>query len=83
VDNGGGLSVGAIIGIVAAPCVLAALVLLVLRKKGYLGGKDLEDKGKINGTRSMCLISLCACCKLLIILVMLILRFCSSQNSVL
>ncbi|XP_011016790.1 PREDICTED: probable LRR receptor-like serine/threonine-protein kinase At1g53430 [Populus euphratica] len=44
VDNGGGLSVGAIIGIVAAPCVLAALVLLVLRKKGYLGGKDLEDK---------------------------------------
>jgi hypothetical protein len=56
VDNGGGLSVGAIIGIVAAPCVLAALVLLVLRKKGYLGGKDLEDKGKINGTSSMCLI---------------------------
>ncbi|KAG6793756.1 hypothetical protein POTOM_002979 [Populus tomentosa] len=44
VDNGGGLSVGAIIGIVAASCVLAALVLLVLRKKGYLGGKDLEDK---------------------------------------
>ncbi|KAJ6966284.1 hypothetical protein NC652_003988 [Populus alba x Populus x berolinensis] len=45
VDNGGGLSVGAIIGIVAASCVLAALVLLVLRKIGYLGGKDLEDKG--------------------------------------
>ncbi|KAG6790371.1 hypothetical protein POTOM_006524 [Populus tomentosa] len=44
VDNGGGLSVGAIIGIVAASCVLAALILLVLRKKGYLGGKDLEDK---------------------------------------
>ncbi|XP_061968479.1 probable LRR receptor-like serine/threonine-protein kinase At1g53430 [Populus nigra] len=44
VDNGGGLSVGAIIGIVAASCVLAALVLLVLRKKGYMGGKDLEDK---------------------------------------
>ncbi|KAJ6950005.1 hypothetical protein NC651_003854 [Populus alba x Populus x berolinensis] len=48
VDNGGGLSVGAIIGIVAAPCVLAALVLLVLRKKGYLGGKDLEDKEQGN-----------------------------------
>ncbi|KAG6793754.1 hypothetical protein POTOM_002977 [Populus tomentosa] len=44
VDNGGGLSVGAIIGIVAASCVLAALILLVLRKKGYLGRKDLEDK---------------------------------------
>ncbi|KAI9403209.1 hypothetical protein POPTR_001G385400v4 [Populus trichocarpa] len=44
VDNGGGLSVGAIIGIVAAPCALVALVLLVLWKKGYLGGKDLEDK---------------------------------------
>ncbi|KAL3612339.1 hypothetical protein D5086_003359 [Populus alba] len=48
VDNGGGLSVGAIIGIVAASCVLAALILLVLRKKGYLGGKDLEDKVKMH-----------------------------------
>ncbi|KAJ6753885.1 PROMASTIGOTE SURFACE ANTIGEN PROTEIN PSA [Salix purpurea] len=44
VDNGGGLSVGAIIGIVVASCVLATLVLLVLWKKGFLGGKDLEDK---------------------------------------
>ncbi|KAJ6753910.1 PROMASTIGOTE SURFACE ANTIGEN PROTEIN PSA [Salix purpurea] len=44
VDNGGGLSVGAITGIVVASCVLATLVLLVLRKKGCLGGKDLEDK---------------------------------------
>uniref|UniRef100_A0A6N2LG11 non-specific serine/threonine protein kinase n=2 Tax=Salix viminalis TaxID=40686 RepID=A0A6N2LG11_SALVM len=41
----GGLSVGAVIGIVAASCVLAALFLLLLRMKGYLGGKDLEDKG--------------------------------------
>ncbi|KAJ6950017.1 LRR receptor-like serine/threonine-protein kinase [Populus alba x Populus x berolinensis] len=48
VDNGGGLSVGAIIGIVAAPCVLVALVMLVLRKKGYLGGKNLEDKEQGN-----------------------------------
>ena len=54
-DNGGGLSVGAITGIVVASCVLATLLLLVLRKKGCLGGQDLEDKGKINGTRSMLL----------------------------
>uniref|UniRef100_A0A2P2MVJ0 non-specific serine/threonine protein kinase n=2 Tax=Rhizophora mucronata TaxID=61149 RepID=A0A2P2MVJ0_RHIMU len=40
----GGLSVGAIIGIVVASCVLILLILLVLRVKGYLGGKDLEDK---------------------------------------
>ncbi|KAI9385735.1 hypothetical protein POPTR_011G106400v4 [Populus trichocarpa] len=44
VDNGDGLSVGAIIGIVAASCVLAALALLVLWRKGYLGGKYHEDK---------------------------------------
>ncbi|KAL9403761.1 hypothetical protein Peur_000733 [Populus x canadensis] len=40
----GGLSVGAVIGIVAASCVLAALFLLLLRSKGYLGGKELVDK---------------------------------------
>ncbi|XP_052177420.1 probable LRR receptor-like serine/threonine-protein kinase At1g53440 [Diospyros lotus] len=40
----GGLSVGAIVGIVAASCVLLAFVLFVLRMKGYLGGKDPEDK---------------------------------------
>ncbi|XP_062087297.1 probable LRR receptor-like serine/threonine-protein kinase At1g53430 [Humulus lupulus] len=39
----GGLSVGAIIGIVAASCVFVACILLGLRMKGYLGGKDLED----------------------------------------
>ncbi|KAJ4843181.1 hypothetical protein Tsubulata_016362 [Turnera subulata] len=43
VDTGGGLSVGAIIGIVAASCTVAILILLVLRVKGYLGGKDLEN----------------------------------------
>ncbi|KAJ6776183.1 hypothetical protein OIU74_000380 [Salix koriyanagi] len=46
----GGLSVGAVIGIVAASCVLAALFLLLLRTKGYLGGKDLENKGRTEGT---------------------------------
>ena len=46
VDNGGGLSVGAIIGIVAASCVVIILILIVLRLNGYLGGKDLEDNGK-------------------------------------
>ncbi|KAG5235390.1 LRR receptor serine/threonine-protein kinase [Salix suchowensis] len=44
VDTSEGLSVGAIIGIVAASCVLAALVVLALWRKGYLGGKDHEDK---------------------------------------
>ncbi|XP_062086894.1 probable LRR receptor-like serine/threonine-protein kinase At1g53440 [Humulus lupulus] len=38
-----GLSVGSIIGIVAASCVLAVFILFWLRKKGYLGGKELED----------------------------------------
>ncbi|XP_060970768.1 probable LRR receptor-like serine/threonine-protein kinase At1g53440 [Cannabis sativa] len=38
-----GLSVGAIIGIVAASCVFVACILLGLRMKGYLGGKDLDD----------------------------------------
>ncbi|CAL5403097.1 unnamed protein product [Camellia sinensis] len=40
-----GLSAGAIAGIVVASCVLLVLILVVLRMKGYLGGKDLEDKG--------------------------------------
>ncbi|KAG8657885.1 hypothetical protein MANES_03G091900v8 [Manihot esculenta] len=44
VDDGGGLSVGAIIGIVASSCLVIVLILIVLRLKGYLGGKDLEDK---------------------------------------
>ncbi|CAK9170777.1 unnamed protein product, partial [Ilex paraguariensis] len=38
------LSVGAIIGIVIASCVLLLLILAVLRKKGYLGGKDIVDE---------------------------------------
>ncbi|KAK9907152.1 hypothetical protein M0R45_002397 [Rubus argutus] len=40
----GGLSAGAIAGIVVASCVFIVLVLAVLRYMGYLGGKDLEDK---------------------------------------
>lgn len=47
-DVGGGLSVGAIVGIVLASCVILVLILVFLRMKGYLGKKDLEDKGKIN-----------------------------------
>ncbi|PIA33881.1 hypothetical protein AQUCO_03900022v1 [Aquilegia coerulea] len=39
-----GLSAGAIAGIVVASFVAVLLMLAVLRKKGYLGGKDLEDK---------------------------------------
>lgn len=47
-DVGGGLSVGAIVGIVLASCVILVLILVFLRMNGYLGKKDLEDKGKIN-----------------------------------
>ncbi|KAM4114496.1 hypothetical protein ACJW30_04G072400 [Castanea mollissima] len=43
-DVGGGLSVGAIVGIVLASCVILVLILVFLRMKGYLGKKDLEDK---------------------------------------
>ncbi|EXB54095.1 putative LRR receptor-like serine/threonine-protein kinase [Morus notabilis] len=43
VNTGGGLSAGAIVGIVAASCVFLMFILLVLRMKGYLGGKDIED----------------------------------------
>ncbi|XP_010644095.1 probable LRR receptor-like serine/threonine-protein kinase At1g53430 [Vitis vinifera] len=43
-DPNAGLSVGAIIGIVMASCVVLAFILALLWTKGYLGGKDLEDK---------------------------------------
>ncbi|KAL6311078.1 hypothetical protein AAG906_027112 [Vitis piasezkii] len=43
-DPNAGLSVGAIIGIVMASCVVLAFILVLLWMKGYLGGKDLEDK---------------------------------------
>ncbi|EXB54098.1 putative LRR receptor-like serine/threonine-protein kinase [Morus notabilis] len=39
-----GLSVGAIAGIVASTCLLVILILLVLRMRGYLGGKHLQDE---------------------------------------
>ncbi|KAF5728245.1 LRR receptor-like serine/threonine-protein kinase [Tripterygium wilfordii] len=41
----GGLSTGAIVGIVIASCVGVILILFVLRMRGYLGGKYDEDKG--------------------------------------
>ena len=47
-DPNAGLSVGAIIGIVMASCVVLAFILVLLWMKGYLGGKDPEDKGEIN-----------------------------------
>ncbi|RVX03955.1 putative LRR receptor-like serine/threonine-protein kinase [Vitis vinifera] len=43
-DPNPGLSVGGIIGIVIASCVVLVLILVLLRMKGYLGGKDLEDR---------------------------------------
>ncbi|KAH7861814.1 hypothetical protein Vadar_031217 [Vaccinium darrowii] len=43
-DPSTGLSVGVIVGIVVSSCVFLLLILVVLRMKGYLGGKDLEDK---------------------------------------
>ncbi|GMH24266.1 hypothetical protein Nepgr_026109 [Nepenthes gracilis] len=39
-----GLSVGVIIGIVIASCVIMASILVLLWWRGYLGGKDYEDK---------------------------------------
>ncbi|KAK6934122.1 Serine-threonine/tyrosine-protein kinase, catalytic domain [Dillenia turbinata] len=39
-----GPSAGVIAGIVIASCVLFTLILVVLRRNGYLRGKDLEDK---------------------------------------
>ena len=47
-DGGGGLSVGAIVGIVLASCVILLLILVFLWMKGFLGKKDLGDKGTIN-----------------------------------
>lgn len=40
-----GLNAGAIVGIVAASCVLIILVLVALRKMGFLGIKYTTDKG--------------------------------------
>ncbi|XP_052207426.1 probable LRR receptor-like serine/threonine-protein kinase At1g53430 isoform X4 [Diospyros lotus] len=40
-----GLSVGIIASIVAALCVLLAFILVTLRMKGYLGGKNPKDEG--------------------------------------
>ncbi|KAL6205899.1 hypothetical protein ACLB2K_023151 [Fragaria x ananassa] len=42
--GGGGLSAGAIAGIVVASCVAIIMILAFLRYMGCLGGKDLEDK---------------------------------------
>ncbi|KAH7512739.1 hypothetical protein FEM48_Zijuj12G0122400 [Ziziphus jujuba var. spinosa] len=42
----GGLSTWTIVGIVAASSAFLLLVLLALRKMGYLGGKDLENPGE-------------------------------------
>ncbi|KAI9086073.1 hypothetical protein K1719_032150 [Acacia pycnantha] len=39
-----GLSAGAIAGIVVGSCVFLVLILFVLRKMGFLGGKDQKDK---------------------------------------
>ncbi|XVE63324.1 hypothetical protein DITRI_Ditri07aG0010900 [Diplodiscus trichospermus] len=44
VDTGEGLSAGAIAGIVIGSCVIIILLLIILRLKGYLGGKDENDE---------------------------------------
>ncbi|KAI3695279.1 hypothetical protein L1987_78274 [Smallanthus sonchifolius] len=44
VGTGSGLSAGAIAGIMIGSCTFIVLILVVLWKKGYLGG-DKEDKG--------------------------------------
>ncbi|XWS27387.1 hypothetical protein CRYUN_Cryun26dG0110800 [Craigia yunnanensis] len=43
VDTGEGFSAGAIAGIVIGSCVIVILLLIILRLKGYLGGKDNEN----------------------------------------
>ncbi|KAK6270198.1 hypothetical protein POUND7_007303 [Theobroma cacao] len=43
VDTGNGLSAGAIAGIVIGSCVIVILLLIILRLKGYLGGKNAEN----------------------------------------
>ncbi|GFQ08381.1 probable LRR receptor-like serine/threonine-protein kinase at1g53440, partial [Phtheirospermum japonicum] len=42
-DVSTGLSVGAIVGIVISLCVVVLLILVVLWKKGYLGGRSAEE----------------------------------------
>ncbi|WCJ43325.1 Leucine-rich repeat transmembrane protein kinase [Euphorbia peplus] len=42
-DGSRGISAGAVAGIVAAICVVVMIILIVLRKKGYLGGKEPVD----------------------------------------
>ncbi|XAR56433.1 Non-specific serine/threonine protein kinase [Bertholletia excelsa] len=42
--HSGGLPTGAIVGIIAATCVVVVLTVLLLRWKGYICAKDLEDK---------------------------------------
>ncbi|KAH9779288.1 putative LRR receptor-like serine/threonine-protein kinase [Citrus sinensis] len=44
VDTGGGLSAGAIVGIVAGSCAVVIILLFILWRLGYLGGKNVEDK---------------------------------------
>ncbi|KAL9251680.1 putative LRR receptor-like serine/threonine-protein kinase [Drosera capensis] len=44
-----GLSVGAIVGIVIASCAVLPSILLLLRMKGCLGGKDDEDANEFRG----------------------------------
>ncbi|KAK8527523.1 hypothetical protein V6N12_054730 [Hibiscus sabdariffa] len=43
VDTGEGLSAGVIAGIVIGSCVILILILIILRLKGYLGGKQDEN----------------------------------------
>lgn len=52
--NTGGLSTGTIAGIVVASLVSFALILVVLWRKGFLGGKDIEDKGGISDNDINC-----------------------------
>ncbi|XP_024954735.2 probable LRR receptor-like serine/threonine-protein kinase At1g53430 isoform X3 [Citrus sinensis] len=44
VDTGGGLSAGAIVGIIAGSCAVVIILLFILWRLGYLGGKNVEDK---------------------------------------
>ncbi|TXG66675.1 hypothetical protein EZV62_007950 [Acer yangbiense] len=47
----GGLSAGVIVGIVVASCAVVVLLFVLLWMKGCFGGKDLENKGKIDNAK--------------------------------
>ena len=57
---GTGLSAGATAGIVLASCAILVLILVLLRVRGYLGGKGHENEGIIYDLCTTCVGSILA-----------------------